>query len=37
MKRIKSLVKRIGHAYVSAYSEMYGPMIKAGVSPCPWF
>ena len=33
MKRVKNFVKRIGHAYVNAVNEMYGPIIKAGLNP----
>ena len=33
MKRVKSFIKKIGHVYVNSFNEMYGPMIKAGVTP----
>lgn len=33
MKRVKNLIKRIGHAYLNAYNKTYAPLINAGVSP----
>ena len=33
MKRVKNFIKKISHVYTHAYTEMYGPMIKAGVTP----
>lgn len=33
MKRVKNLIKRIGHAYADAFNELYAPLIRAGVNP----
>lgn len=33
MKRVKSFIKRIGHAYLAAYNKTYAPLINAGVNP----
>lgn len=33
MKRVKLLIKKIGHIYTNTFNEMYGPMINAGVNP----
>ena len=33
MKKVKKLVKKIGHAYMKGVMEMYGPAINAGLHP----
>ena len=33
MKRVKNLIKKVGHADSSAFDRTYGPIIRAGVNP----
>ena len=32
-RKVKNLLKRIGHAYMKGVLEMYGPAINAGLHP----
>jgi len=33
MKKVKTLLKRVGHIYTKSFYQMYGPCIEAGICP----
>ena len=34
MKTIKNLIKKAMNWYVKQYYDAYGPILRAGISPC---
>ena len=32
-RKVKSFIKKLGHAYMLGVNELYGPMIRYKVSP----
>ena len=32
-KKVKNFLKKLGHAYMEGFAELYGPALKHGVSP----